>query len=216
MTRLTTPIFAGFWVLSLSLTLSLPPHAAADTHTSSQENLEKLVNKMQEYVQAGNYPKALEELSWIRRDLDKLNFEATLKYFPDEFNGFKGDPATTQSALGMTTIERTYKKANQTIAVSLFGGSGSGAAGSAIGGLATLGRLAMMQQQGGQGQNMFRLDGRTAILNEQSGRVDLTITLESGGMLKFEMKRNGTATTLREAAQAFPIAELDTYRRGGQ
>ncbi len=62
---------------------------------------------------------------------------------------------------------------------------------------------------------MFRLDGRTVILNEKGRRVDLTVQLESGGILKFEMKRDGDVMTLRETAQAFPIAALDTYRRGG-
>ncbi len=144
MTYIATLFLASLYVLSLSL------NAAADNHTNSLENIEKLVNNMREYVQAGNYPKALEELSWLRRDLEKLDFDATLKYFPDDVNGFKGESATTQSALGVTTIERIYKKDNQTITVSLLGGSSSN--GGAIGGLAAFGRLAMLQQQGGRGK----------------------------------------------------------------
>lgn len=206
--KIAALLLTGIWLLSPLLGL------AAD-NASDDENFDKLLNNLREYVQTGNYPKALEELGWIRRDLEKLDFEATLKYFPDELNGFKGDPATTQSALGMTTIERDYKKENLTIKVSLLGRSGS--AGGAMGGLAALGRFAMMQQQqGGQGQDMFRLDGRTAILNEKGKRADLTVHLESGSVLKFEMKRNGDVGTLREAARAFPIADLDAYRRGGK
>lgn len=209
MTHLATLLLAGVWMLSLLL------NAAADSHTGSQDTMEKLVDNMRKYVQAGNYPKALEELGWIRRDLEKRDIEATLKFFPDAFNGFQGDRATTQSAMGMTTIERRYQNASQTITVSLLGGSGS--AQDAIGGLAALGRLAMMQQQPtGPGQNMFRVDGRTAILNEHGNRAEVIINLQSGGVLKFVMKRDGDATILREAAQAFPIADLDTYRRGGQ
>jgi hypothetical protein len=32
-------------------------------------------------------------------------------------------------------------------------------------------------------------------------------------MLNLDMKRDGDATSWREGAQAFPIADLDTYRR---
>ena len=60
------------------------------------------------------------------------------------------------------------------------------------------------------------MDGRTAILNAKGKRADLTVQLDSGGMLKFEMKRDADATILRETAQGFPIADLDMYRRGGR
>ncbi len=205
MGRLVVLLVAGVCLVSTSLGF------AADDQEGS-DKLKKLLGKVQEYVDAGNYPKALEELTWVKRDIEKLDFAATVKFFPDEIAGFKGDPAKTQSTMGITTIERLYRLGKKTITASLL--SGSGNAGGAMGGLAALGKFAMMQQGGQKGQEMFRINGRTAMLNQKGKSADLTIHLESGGMLKFEMKRDGDVSTLREAAEAFPIDDLDAYRRG--
>lgn len=192
------------WLLSVPLSFAVDDKAQSDA-------LKKLLGKVQEYVDTGNYPKALEELAWVKRDIEKLDFAATAKFFPDELVGFKGEAAETQSTIGITTIERVYRQGKRTIKVSLFGGSGN--AGGAMGGLAALGRFAMMQQGGQKGQEMFRIDGRTARLNQKGKSADLTIHLDSGGILKFDMKRGGDVRTLREVAEAFPINDLDVYRR---
>ena len=202
-------------VITVLLTGALLVGAPLSFAADDSEKLKQLnanLDKVREYVEAKNFRKALEELAWVQRDIEKMDFTATLKFFPEELVGFKGDEPKTQSTMGFSSIERNYRKGNQTIKISLMGGSAS--AGGAMGGIAALGRFAMMQQAG-PGQEMFRLDGRTAMLSEKGKRAELTVHLNSGDMLKFEMSRAADANTLREAAKAFPIKDLDQYRKGG-
>lgn len=173
------------------------------------EEIDAIFKKVQEYVTQKNYTKALEELSWARNEIEKLKNDGLKKFFPDELEGLKGEKFEVSSALGMTNVERSYKGTDSLVAVSLVGGGKGGA----FGGLAGLGRMAAMMQQG-QGIDQFRIKGLTASLDESGARPELSVFLESGGILKIEGRKNADGAKLKSVAESMDIPGLDKYLKG--
>jgi hypothetical protein len=170
------------------------------------EDLATLMKRVQDYASQENYSKAIEELSWVQKELEKMNMKKLEAFLPNDLSGFKGGKVEQNSALGMTNMERTYTKGSETVTVSVTGGG----AGSPLGGLAGLGRMAMAF--GGQpGMDSFRISGRTANLNEQGDSSDLTIFLDSGSMLNI---KGANGDTLKKLAEAMPIDAMDKYLKG--
>lgn len=174
----------------------------------ADEDINKIAAKVNEYTTAGNYPKALEELAWYKKELEKLHFKKILEFFHQDLAGFKRQSPKTQSVVGIITIETTYRKNGDNIKAVLTGSSG-GAAG-AMGGLAAFGQLAAMQS-GASGHDSFRLNGFTATLNQQRRRPELSVILDSGWIMKFVAP---DAATARSFANEFPIVELNNYLKG--
>jgi hypothetical protein len=177
---------------------------------SFAEDLNEIFKKLNTYIAEQNYPKALEELGWAKKELEKLNSVKIGALLPKEVNGFTGGEPSVQSALGFNNIERNYTSGSKSIKVSITGGG----ADSGLGGLAGLARMGMMM--GGQqpGVDSFRLDGRTANLDTSSGSPSLTIFLDSGAILKAEGSSDIDGTTLRSFAEGLKISALDNYLRG--
>jgi len=195
------------YLLTLSVLVS-PFIAVAD-------DLPQIFKKVSELVEQKKYPKALDELSWAKKEIEKQNTAQLESYLPDSIGDFKGEKISSNGALGIVSIERNYVKGNDQIKVSLTGTSGSDAAGLG-GGLAAFGKMAAMM--GGQtpGNETIRVNGKTAILtlSDTSKSGDLSVFLDSGSVLKFEMSDNATADTLKKAAEGIKIEALDTYLAG--
>ena len=193
----TKTILLGF------LALVIPQLALA-------EDVNELFKKVNTYITEQNYPKALEELSWAKKEIEKLNSTKIGTLLPATVNGFTGGEVKVQSALGFDSIERDYTGNGQKISVSVTGGG----AGGAMGGLAGLAKMGMMM--GGQqpGVDSFRLDGRTANLDTSSGKAELTVFLDSGSILKVEGQQGVDAAALKSFAEGLKISNLDNYMRG--
>lgn len=189
-----------FLFVAVFAALALPAHA---------EDLDQIFKKVNEYVAAKNYPKAIEELGWAQKEIEKMNGEQLKSYFPEEIIGYKGQPFKVNSAMGLTNLERTYQNAAGQVKVSI---TGTGQAG-AMGGIAAIGRMAAMM--GNQpGMDSFRIDGLTATLKESSHRAELSVFLDSGSILKLESNKKEIAGDLRKIAEGLKVGEIDKYLKG--
>jgi len=178
------------------------------------EELNAIFGRVNEYVKASNYPKALDELSWARKEIEKLHTAKLQTFLPDELAGFTGQKVEANTMLGLSNIQRRYTKGSLNVTVSITGAGGGGAA-SGLGGLAAFGRMAAMM--GGEaGQETFRINGRTATLavSEKGGGSELTVFLDSGSFLKIEMSKGKDAEALKAMAGAMDLDGLDKYLRG--
>ncbi len=177
----------------------------ASTQTSlADDDIKTMVDNFNKYIEAGNYAKASEELTWIKAEVDKLNNKNTEKFFPAELLGYKGGEIQASNAMGMTNIERTYTKDSSSITVSLVGGG----KGSPMGSLAGFAGMAAMM--GGAG-NSVRIQGKTATVTDSGTSSEMTIFLDSGSMLQF---RGAAVADLKKLAEAFEISKLDASLKG--
>lgn len=178
------------------------------------DDINSIFERVNDFIAKQNYSKALEELSWARKEIEKMHLAKVQSFIPNTLAGFTGGKIESNSALGMSNIERTYTKGSQQIKLSLAGGSG--ASSDAFGGIAALGRMAAMMQGSVPGQETFRILGRTANLQSftDQNRADLTIFLNSGSTLRLELDGSTSGQILRTAAEQLKINELDTYLSG--
>jgi hypothetical protein len=192
-------------VAALSLTASAS-HADA-------EDLKQIFDKVQQYYAEKNYTKALEELGWAQKEIEKASSQVLTGLFPSEIDGYKGGELESTNVLGFTNIERTYQKGeSNSIKVSLLGSS-KGQAQNPLGGLAAMGQMAAMM--GGQaGTDSFRMDGRTAMLEKRDDSAELTVFLDGGSMLKFEQQDSNDGDALKKFANSFKIADIEKHLKG--
>lgn len=184
------------------------------TTVAHAEDINEIFKRVNEYVAKENYTKALEELSWAKKEIEKQNSSKIAKLLPEEISGFKGSEAKVTNALGMLNLEKTYKAEGKEIQLSLTGGAGG--AGDSMGGLSGLARMGMMMDASQGGSETFRIDGRTASLKTEGTRPELTIILESGSMLKLEARKGVDAAALKTFGETMKLAPLDTYLKGAQ
>ena len=179
------------------------------------EDLKEIFKRVDEFVVKNNYPKALEELTWAKKEIEKMHSTKLREFLPDQLAGYTGAKVETNNVLGISNLERRYSKPgdNSTIMVSITGGTGGG--NSPFSGLAALGSMAaMMGQQ--EGAETFRIAGRTANLtvNEAGGNGELSIFLDSGSILKVEMNGTANGAALKTMAEGIKIDDLDKYLKG--
>lgn len=181
--------------------------------TVAAEELDAIFKKVNEYVQQQNYPKAIEELSWAKQEIEKKNSQKLQTFFPDDVLGYKGDKTDINNALGFVNVERKYKGEKGIINASLTGGSGG--SGGALGGLAQFGKMAAMFGAQG-GQETVRISGRTATIEKQPGSksASISIFLDSGSVLKVESQNSQDTDALKSFAEALKIDEIDKYLKG--
>lgn len=195
-------------LLATALALSLVPG------TGAAEDVNAIFKKVNDLITAKNYAKALEELGWAQKEIEKMNVTQIQSYFPDSLAGYTGSKFESNSALGMTNLERQYTKGTEQVKLSLSGSSPGGAGAGGLGGLAAFGRMAAMMG-GGQGGDTFRIAGRTATLQKEEGNSpQLTVFLDSGSVLNLEGQRGTTADSLKAMAEALKLNDLDNYLRG--
>lgn len=184
--------------ISQSLTVFLIAFAIAP-YSVAQDTPAESCQAAAELAAEGDIDGAIEEASWCLESLQQIKQDKSKAVFPDEINGFVGDPVEANSAMGMQVTSRDYRKDEYTISVTLTGGSGSG-----------MGGLAALAQMGGMmgGGKKIRVQRRTVIDNSDGDEVTFMANLNSGAMLMFESYDADNATVL-EFVKAFPIAELD-------
>jgi hypothetical protein len=205
----TKVVLAGS--LFLSSTLWLP--------CSRAEALADIFSRVQTLVAARNYPRALEELTWAKKEIARQHTARLRDFLPDELAGYQGKAIETSEVMGISCLERTYANptAKREVKVSLTGASGGEAAGG-LEAFSQVSKLAAMFS-GGSGRDTLRIEGKTTLVEaDDSGRhTTLTIFLDSGYLLKLEasdaaIKRDD----LKELATAFKLNELDAYAKGGK
>ncbi len=199
-------------ILAAGLTLGLGAEVLL-CQPAFAEDLNEIFKRVNELVAKENYSKALEELTWAKKEIEKLNTGKLGKLLPAEVNGFTGNEAKITNVMGMMNVERTYKNANKVIALSLTGSSGGN---EGMGGLAGLARMGMMMEAQEGGSETFRIEGRTSTLKTQNGTTELTVALESGSILKLEGKTGVDGPTLKSFAEAMKIGTIDNYLKGAQ
>ena len=196
--KLTLLALASVSCLS-ALCLSTAAHA---------EDLSAILKKVEQLNTEGNYSKALEELSWAKKELEDQYLKKLVTFLPDTLNGYTGDKPDSSSAMGFTSTSRVYKSGANTAKIEINGGSGAGAQGG-MGGLAALGQMAaMMGQQ--SGQSAMRINGRTANLQEESG--ELTVFLNGGTMLV--IRQEAGKVELKAMAEAINMEAIEKYLSG--
>lgn len=182
------------------------------------EEINQIFKKVEELVAAKNFPKALEELGWARKEIEKQHTNQLKSFLPDELAGFTGEKFDANAMLGITALERRYHKADGegSMTISVTGGSMGSASAGGFGSLAALGSMAAMMGAQQEGSETMRIDGRTASLelNPDSKSGGLTIFLNSGSVLKVEMQNGASADTLKGVAQSLKINDLDNYLKG--
>jgi len=186
---------------------------AGPAFAAQGEDPAKLLDNVAGFVKAGEYPRALEELGWARKSIEALHAARIQTFLPDKLAGLDGQAARSQGAAGLVNISREYVQGGTRVTVSLTDSSAGGA-----GGLAGLGRMAAMMGAQGTGMNAFRIQGRTATLdNRAAGRTALTMFLDSGALLKLESRdpklEEGLLTRM---AEALPLADIDSYLAAGK
>ncbi len=179
------------------------------------EDINAIFSKVNELVKAQNYTKALEELGWAKKEIEKMNSQRLTSFFPDSLAGYTGGQTKNNSALGLTQLEKVYNKGETSVTLTLTGSTGGAGANSGLGGIAAFGQMAAMMNQGGEGQETFRLAGKTATLVQEPGsdQAELTVFLD-GAMLKLEMNGGAKAEDLKAMANGLKLEDLYTYLKG--
>ncbi len=172
------------------------------------EDINEIFKKVNQFIEKENYSKAIEELAWANKELEKLHNKKLATLLPDEIEGYQGQKIEQQSAIGISSISRKYKKDGDQIELNIAGGG--------KGGMAGIGKMAAMFGGNQPGVETFRLDGLTANLNTSSRRPELTVFLESGSILSLKKRKKGEdpEETLKSFAKALKIGELDKYLKG--
>lgn len=187
-----------------SLTILAVLVSVAGSAMGQQQSLEDAANACQEaarLIADDDLVGALDEAQWCVESLQQLKQQQTLTLFPDLIAGFNGGEIQNQSAMGMTIIERSYEKSDQSINVALT----SGVAGS---GLAALAQLSMGLGATGSGKKL-RVQRRTVInMSQPDSSSEYMVQLKSGGMLAIK-SNTLTESDLLEFVREFPIADLD-------
>lgn len=174
------------------------------------EDINVIFKKVNDLITAQNYSKALEELKWASKEIEKMHTKKLEQFFPETIAGFTGEKINASSAMGISNLERSYKGPNGRVKVALtnLGGAGGGLAG-----LAQLGQMAALM--GGTGMESFRIQGRTAMLDTTGSEPKLNITLDSGSMLSFDPEGTSIkADDLKAMAEAMKLDDLDKYLKG--
>ena len=184
-------------VLASLLALGMAGAALAD------EDPREAFEAAADLYEQGDVDGAIEEAEWGLELLRQAKRGAISTHFLDEINGYAGSALETNSAMGMTVMERAYSKDGNTIRVTLTGGMNS-----SMGGLGALAGLGMM----GGGEKV-RIQRRTGTAVSEGRNQSIMFGLKEAGMLNFESS-NVSMDELKAFAEAFPIAALDDASSG--
>ena len=176
------------------------------------EDINEVFKKVNEYVQQKNYPKAMDELTWAQKELEKLHQERLSELLPAEVEGFKGGDTQVQQMMGFSNIEREYTNGDKNIRLAITGTSGT----EGMGGLAGIAKMGMMMGATQPGRDQFRINGRTASLDTTSGSPELSVFLESGSVLQLTTGDGVDGPALKKFAEALKIGDLDNYLKGAK
>lgn len=173
---------------------------------SLAEDINKIFTKVNEYVAEKQYSKALKELSWAEKELQKLHSAKLQEFLPESLAGYTGGKPESSSAMGFMSTERTYSSGGSKVKVSILGGSSA-----VTSGLAGLGAMAAAFGAMDPTVETLRIDGRTATLRKDN-IPELTVTLDGGAMIKLEGLKG--ESDLKAIAEALNLEELEKYLKG--
>lgn len=176
------------------------------------EDINDVFKKVNEYVQQKNYPKAMEELGWAQKELEKMHQARLAELLPGEVDGFKGGDTQVQQMMGFSNIEREYTNGDKNVRVAITGTGGA----EGMGGLAGIAKMGMMMGGTQAGKDQFRIAGRTASLDTTSGSPELTIFLESGSVMQLSTGDGVDGPALKKFAEGLKITDLDSYLKGAK
>jgi hypothetical protein len=176
------------------------------------EDINEVFKKVNEYVQQKNYPKAMEELGWAQKELEKMHQARLSELLPGEIDGFKGGDTQVQQVMGFSNIEREYSNGEKSVRVAITGTGGA----EGMGGLAGIAKMGMMMGGTQAGKDQFRIAGRTANLDSTSGTPELSIFLESGSLLQLSTSEGVDGPALKKFAEGLKVADLDAYLKGAK
>jgi hypothetical protein len=179
------------------------------TSPALAEDLSVIVGRVQEYAKSQNYPKALEELQWAQKELQKLHAERVKSFLPDQLQGYHGQKLESSGALGFSQIERKYVNGEKTVTISITGNASSGG----MGNLAQLGKMAAMFG-GESGNETIRVKGHTAQLEKNDNSASITVFLDSGAVLKVNQDDSPDDKTLLAIVEELKLEELEKYLKG--
>ena len=148
----------------------------------------------------GDLEGALEEAKWCVSQMEQEKQQQVTTMFPDNIDGFVGEPLEQQGVMGFTAISRTYKKGDIRVKVMLNGGTGGSA-------LQAFSAIAQLGLQAGAGAKM-RIQKRSAMVSQEGNMAKVMITMRSGGMLSFESSKM-SSKDLADFAKKFPVSDLD-------
>ena len=181
------------------------------------EDLNAIFKRVNDFIAQQNYTKAMTELSWANKEIEKMHMQKLQTFFPESLGAYSGGQTEANNTLGFTNLERTYKNNTDqsTVRVSLTGGA-SGNAQAGMGGLAQIGQMAAMFGGQGTGQDTFRINGRTATLqaNQEAKSAELTVFMDSGSILKLDLTGSSNGDTLKTLAETIKLDDIDKYMRG--
>ena len=192
--------------VAVALTLS------SGVFTAAAEELDPIFTKVKELVTQQNYSKALEELKWASKEIEKLNAKKVETFFPDTLNGYAGEKINSTGVMGMTNVERKYKKGADTFTITLT--NLGGGAGGALGGLAQLGSMASMFGGANSGMDSVRVAGKTAQVDTTGSEPKMTVFLDGGSILALEAGGKTSVDDLKKSIEAFKIEDLEKYLKG--
>ncbi len=176
------------------------------------EEIDEIFKKVNKFISEKNYPKAIEELSWAKKEIEKLHNVRLKSFLPDELAGFKAGEINAQSALGFNTIERTYTGAGNSFTLGLNGGTSS-SSNNPFGNLAALAKMGQMMGAAQPGVDTFRVQGKTVTLDTSSG-VEAIVSLDSGSVLTLKSQSKFNAEIIKKAINELKLEDLDKYLKG--
>jgi hypothetical protein len=174
------------------------------------EDVNVIFEKVNKLIAEKNYPKAMEELAWAKKEIEKMHSARIQEFFPATVIGLQGADVKASGAMGFSNIERTYSGQGKSLNVSLQGSSATGAGG----GIAAFGRMAALMGQQDPNSESFRIDGLTASLKKNGSNNELQVFLDSGSILNISSRNGLEADELKKVAEAIDIVKLDDYLRG--
>lgn len=182
-------------IAALSLT-----HAPVGAQDQELEDAAAACRDAASLAESGDIDAAVEEARWCLDVLETVASNAALAVFPDALGDWVADELQNQTALGITTLTRDYRRGDQTISMSVT----TGPAGAGLAALAQLGA-----RFGAGSGTRFRVQRRP--VTDMSGAdetVSFIVELRSGGVMNLE-STDTAASDVREFLEAFPVADID-------
>ncbi|MFT4941568.1 MAG: hypothetical protein ACI88A_004638 [Paraglaciecola sp.] len=184
------------WIL-LSLNICI---ALAHFSALAKDTPEETCKEAAKLYADGDLEGALEEAKWCVSQMEQEKQQQVTKMFPDNIDGFVGEPLEQQGVMGFTVMSRTYKKGDTTVKVMLNGGTGGSA-------LQAFSAIAQLGLQAGTGEKI-RIQKRAAMVTQEGNQTKVIITMRSGGILTFESAKM-SSENLANFAKKFPVSDLD-------
>jgi len=172
----------------------------------SAQDLDGVFNEVREHLAHKRYPRALESLGVVRRQIEVLHVEALKVFLPDAVSGYAGAPVKVTNALGVASLMRSYTLGTVTVGVAIRVGTTGGGQGS-FGNITQLGRTMAAMRRGG-GDKSVDIGGKPGLVGESRGKTTLTLFLNSGGVVTLE---GADVSEMRAFASGLNLAGLDAY-----